>query len=389
MIKIILKNLWRRPIRTGLTLVGLSLSAALMTCLLSFGQAYESAIRTDLDRMGMQMMLVPLGCPYDGAARALKGRTLDSSLPESALIIAQKDPAVSLAAPVYTAAIPRKGEKRTDMWVGLDDATIKMHSWWKFTPGSHGFDGPNSVILGSEAAATELRKPGDRLYSPETNRDFMVAGVLERSGTSDDSLFFIPLKTAQQMFGEPGRLTAISIRLKDPSPPEIAATAARLQKIPGAQVTTLTEMLGVFLNLIASAKTLVMAITVVALVVSLFSVFNTIMANVIERTRELAVMRAIGMSKLGLFNAMLMESVVVSVSGALCGILLAATGGGWMERAVHPYLPLAPSEGLQSVTLNAALSATTMIMLAGICAGLYPAWVASRLHPSAALRLDI
>ena len=62
-----------------------------------------------------------------------------------------------------------------------------------------------------------MRKPGDRFFSPETGRAFTVSGVLERSGMSDDSLFFVPLETAQAMFHAPNRLKAISVRLKDPT----------------------------------------------------------------------------------------------------------------------------------------------------------------------------
>jgi hypothetical protein len=75
-----------------------------------------------------------------------------------------------------------------------------------------------------------------------------VAGVLERSGTSDDNLFFVPLNTAQRMFQQPERLTAIAIRLRDPA--LLQAAAQRLQRIPGAQVVTLTEMMGTFLSLV-------------------------------------------------------------------------------------------------------------------------------------------
>ena len=74
------------------------------------------------------------------------------------------------------------------------------------------------MILGAEAAATEMRRVGDTLYSPETGRRFRVCGILERSGTSDDSQFFIPLATAQAMFHQPGRVTAVAIRLRDPVP---------------------------------------------------------------------------------------------------------------------------------------------------------------------------
>src|SRR5207237_7841384 len=110
---------------------------------------------------------------------------LDSSAPKPPLPEARKAPAVAIAAPTYTAVVPRLDQGRTDLWVGIDGETRTLKPWWKLTPESTWFTGPDSVILGSEAAATELRRPGDRFYSPETGRELKVCGVLERSGTSD------------------------------------------------------------------------------------------------------------------------------------------------------------------------------------------------------------
>src|SRR5262252_3809369 len=94
------RNLVRRPMRNGLTAAAVAVATAVLVCLSSFGNGYSRALSAEVDRMGIQMMLVPLGCPYDAAARVLKGRSLDFSLPESALAEARRDPAVAVAAPL-------------------------------------------------------------------------------------------------------------------------------------------------------------------------------------------------------------------------------------------------------------------------------------------------
>src|SRR5207237_9968045 len=141
--------------------------------------------------------------------------------------------------------------------------------------------------------------------SPEARRSLRVAGVLARSGTSDDSLFFVPLATAQRMFQQQGRLTAIAIRLRDPSLQREASQ--RLQQIPGAQVVTLTEMMGTFLNLVGSVRILLQAISLLALAVSALGVFNTMFAAVLERRDELAMMRAVGASSSQVFQLVTFE----------------------------------------------------------------------------------
>ena len=85
MLFLAIRNLIRRPFRSFLTAMGLAVAVAVLGSLSAFGEGYRAALHAELDRMGMQMMLVPLGCPYDAAARVLKGRELDVTLPESAL----------------------------------------------------------------------------------------------------------------------------------------------------------------------------------------------------------------------------------------------------------------------------------------------------------------
>lgn len=377
------KNLSRRPLRTTLTLLGLAVPVCLLACLLSFTHSYRQSLRRELDGMGMQLMLVPLGCPYDAAARVLKGRRLDFSLPESALDAARRDPAVAVAAPLYTAALPRPELGRTDLWVGIDESSRALRSWWKMTPGSTWFTGPDSVILGAEAAATEMRRPGDRFHSPETGRTFTVCGVLARSGTSDDSQFFVPIATAQAMFKEPGRLTAVAIRLKDPS--LLKEASDRLQRIPGAQVVTLTEMLGTFLNLMGAARVLLTAIALITVGISALSVFNTMMAATLERTREMGVLRAVGVSRAGVFGLMALESLLLSLTGGAVGLFLALLAGRGVQKAVQPLLPLAPEAGLSVLTLPAAAQCALLMAAVGLIAGSYPAWRASLSAPALAL----
>jgi len=329
---------------------------------------------------------VPLGCPYDAAARVLKGRTLEASLPAAAAQAARRDPAVACAAPMLMAALPRPSEGRTDLWAGIDSSIRPLKPWWRLKVGSRWFPDGNSVLLGAEAAATEMRQVGDTLYSPETGRRFRVCGILERSGTSDDSLFFVPLATAQAMFHQPGRLTAVAIRLKDPTLGEEAA--ARLQQTPGAQVVTLAEMLGTFLNLVGAVRTLVLAIAILALAISALSVFNTMLSAVLERTGELGVLRAVGASRSQVFRLLAIESMALTAAGSAAGLGLAFVAGRLVEQAIKAYVPLAPAESMLALTGSVALQCFGVGIGVGLVAGLYPAWQASRLPPVRALRAE-
>ena len=386
MLLLAFRNLGRRPLRSFLAVSGLAMAIAVLTCLWAFGHGYERALSTELDRMGMQMMLVPLGCPYDAAARVLKGKTLENSLPDSTLEEARRDPAVADAAPLLLAAIPNTGAGRTDMWVGLDQTALSLKPWWKAKTGSPWFSGEDSVILGCDAAEVEMRAPGDLFFSPETGQKLRVVGVLERSGTSDDSLFFVPLSTAQKMFGQSKRLTAVAIRLRDPA--LLREASKRLQNVPGAQVVTMTEMLGTFLNLVGSVRTLLLSVALVAVLVSVLSVFNTLLAAVVERTRELAVLRAIGASRVQVVGLITLEALLLTGVGTLCGILLAVAAGPGIERIVKEFVPMAPLETLSQPTVRVLLGTIGLGAIVGLVSGLYPAWRAGRLQPAEALKTE-
>src|SRR6185436_3111300 len=135
MLALITRNLLRRPLRTGLTLAGIAVAMAVLICIVAFGEGYTQALSSELDRAGVQMMLVPLGCPYDAAARVLKNNSLENSLPASALELVRNDPAVAVAAPLLLAALPRQNDRRTDLWVGLDENALSIKPWWRARAG--------------------------------------------------------------------------------------------------------------------------------------------------------------------------------------------------------------------------------------------------------------
>jgi putative ABC transport system permease protein len=196
----------------------------------------------------------------------------------------------------------------------------------------------------------------------------------------------VRLRTAQRMFNQTNRLTAIAIRLRDPA--LLREASERLQHIPGAQVVTLTEMMGTFLNLVGAVRTLLFSIALVAMTVSVLGVFNTLLAAVVERTNELSVMRAIGASRSQIIGLITTEALLLTSVGSLAGIVFALIAGRGIENVVKQFVPLAPAEPLLSMNATTLLQCVGTGVIAGVLAGLYPAWRASRFHPAEALKAE-
>jgi putative ABC transport system permease protein len=385
MFQLALTNILRRPLRSVLTTGGIAVAVAVVLSVEQLGASYRTRLMRELSSMGLDLMLVPLGCPYDAAARVLRGNALETSLPETVLRTVQADPDVVVAAPLLIAAMPRQTEDRIDMFVGLDTSALRLRPWWRVAKGANDLSVPNAIILGADAAQTEMREPGDLFYSPETQREFRVAGILERSGTSDDSLFFVPLRTAQEMFESEGRLTAVAVRLRDPA--DLSGVAARLGQIPGAQVVTETEMRGTLQNILGTVRSLLRSIAWVAAAASVAGLVNTLLMSVAERAYEFSLFRAIGASKWQLMAVVSLESVLLTLAGLFAGVILCAGVISLAFQLSAKYLGGIAQQS-HGPSLGMLVTAAGVTVAAALLASFYPAIRAARVSPAAVLKGD-
>ena len=146
--------------------------------------------------------------------------------------------------------------------------------------------------------------------------------------------------------------------------------------------------MGTFLNLVGAVRTLVFSIALVALAASVLGVFNTLLAAVVERTNELAVMRAVGASRSQIVGLITTEALLLTSVGSVAGIVLALVVGHGVENLVKQFVPLAPVETILSPSAAILFQSLMVGAVVGVLGGLYPAWRASRLHPAEALKVE-
>jgi putative ABC transport system permease protein len=377
-----LRNLFSHRTRTLLTLVSMAVAVAVLFTLVSFNRGYERALKDQLQGMGVHMMVVPVGCPYEAASLIIKGGKIPSYLPSSALTEVSSLAEIEVAAPSFMSGIVRPEEGRTDIYVGIDSATLRLKHWWRIRGRAPRFD--NEVMLGSDVALIELSGIGDQLYVPEHDRTFDVVGILEPTGNEDDGFFFIPLSAAQQMFGHAGELTAVSIRLKNPD--DAPVVSSRLGRIKGAEVVTMAELLGTMMTLMGSARSLLLSIVLIIVVIASLGVLNTVLMSVFERTREIGVLRATGASEWHIFALVWLETLLLTLFGGIAGLGLALAGARLLESAIKRFLPLAPRGSVVALEPASFLLIMLFVVGIGIVAGFYPALRAARQKPVEALR---
>lgn len=404
------KNLWRRPVRSLLTVMGVALAVAVAVSLGGFNVGYQRAISQSIEKLGFQVMIMAKGCPYEAATMMLKGGTGLLYLPEGVYDTVRADPQIQAITPIFIGVAQREGSSIRDegaalsfpIFSGVEAASFQvMKPWMRFKGGS-GYDGgrwfapgaTDEIVMGFEAAEYEQRKVGDLFYASITPygqsqpvlRTFRVVGVLERTGTQDDGTVFMPIGVAQAMFGRPNALTIVGVKLKTFSAASLREFEGRWLKLPEVQVVSLEQVKGTLVSLVGTAQAMVAAVAAIAVIVAVIGVVNTILMSVYERTGEIGVMKALGAFRGDIFRLIWLETLGVCLAGALVGCGMAFLGSSLVEAAIKAIIDLGVQGSIVAITWGMLGWALAGALLVGFVAGLYPAWRAASMRPIEAIR---
>jgi putative ABC transport system permease protein len=235
------------------------------------------------------------------------------------------------------------------------------------------------AIVGEQVAKRNRLTLGDTLRLNRTN-SFEVVGIARSGSGLIDNAILTPLESLQNAIGISDKVTFFAIDLENPA--SARETAERLgAAYPELGFQTREDVLSVVERGIRISDIVRLGISVIALIVGAISVSNTMMMSVFERTREFGVVRAIGAKAGFLFRLVLLESILLSIVGAVAGVILGRLGMIVVNNITNNLIGL----DVAALTTRLTLFAVVVALVMGLLSGLVPAFRASRIPIAVAM----
>jgi putative ABC transport system permease protein len=401
LLSLAIRNVFRNKARSGLTMGAIAFGV-LMTMLLGSLVVGLGNIMIDDVILGRTGALQVHQKGYDDVKDS---QPLDFDLPAKGELldrIAQTEGVLAVAPRLVFSGLISNGSQSTPMLaMGVDpDAEYRVLTWARnwLTGKPVTAQANHGALLGKDLADALEMKLGDAgTVQAATKNGQQNALDFEAVGTTDNGnafeskrQIFVPLAFAQDLLGMPGRITEIAVAVRDRDAVEDTAARLRARLGPGYEVQTWAQLRPNVQDVVLFQHIVLGVICVVFLVIAVIGVINTMLMSVLERTREIGTMMAVGVKRGAISALFLLESVALAVLGGGAGMALALSiirvvaGRGGIaanapgSTAVYFIVPATPA-GLVLPTLLATLLGTAL-------AGVYPAYRASRLRPVEALR---
>ncbi|MBL6983551.1 MAG: ABC transporter permease [Anaerolineales bacterium] len=237
----------------------------------------------------------------------------------------------------------------------------------------------NPVILGASAAEVMEKKPGDTLRL--TGSVFRIVGIYETGKDLEDSGAVLPLAGAQELLGMQHKVSLFYVQLKDPN------MSARLEErvgrlwsdvaISSSESYADKQLMGNYMQGFA------WSIAGLSILIGGIGMMNSQLMAVMERTREIGVLRSVGWNKRRILRMILGESLLVGILGGLTGI-----GLGWLMLVGASDALSFFGASADNIRPSVLIQAAITVVVLGFVGGAYPAWRASRLQPVEALRYE-
>jgi putative ABC transport system permease protein len=228
-------------------------------------------------------------------------------------------------------------------------------------------------------------------------KKFFVNGIFSQQGfggvSSNDDLILLTSRDFQKVTGE-SNIYVATVTVFDVN--EVENIATEIERIINenhgeddfASATSMSSILDSIQSIMGILQTVLLAIASIALIVASIGIMNTMLTSVMERTREIGIMKAIGATNKDVMSIFIIEGLLLSLVGGASGIILGIIGSqgvatGLSNMGAGGGMPLEPA-----ITMTAIVLGLSVSMIVGIFSSLYPAWKAAKMSPIEAVRYE-
>lgn len=387
-----------RKIRSWLTMIGIFIGIAAVVALISLGQGFKQAVNKEFERLGTDKLFITaksrFGAPGTNAA---------IELTEDDMKVVKKVSGIdNIAGTVFVNSkvefednvgfylihsFPEGEERRLE---------AEVHNL-KIKGGRELRDNDKfSTVVGIDFVEKELLgspiKLRDKILI--NDKEFIVVGILQRTGDPvTDKIFFIPEDTLREEFDEPDRLNSIIVKVANVEnihsiAEKIKSDLRRFRNVKRNEedfdIQTPENLLSSFGDIINIVQSVLIGIAAISLLVGGIGIANTMYTAVVERTKEIGIMKSIGAQNKDILLIFIIESGLLGLIGGLIGIII----GSGLSKGVELMAKNALGTNLIEAYFSYYLlfGALLFSFLIGVVFGVMPARQAALLQPVDALR---
>jgi len=363
--ELIARNLLHRPMRTFIGVMAVAVEVALVVLIvgLTSGLLAETAKR--IEGIGADIIVQP---PAASVFLGFSG----APMPIKIAAMLKKQKYVQSVAP---ALLQFNSTGGVDVVYGIDPDSFRAVSGGFVFIQGHDMESPDDLIVDDLASKSKKLKVGDTYNL--LNHDWHVAAIIEHG---KGARLFVPLTTLQDLVGAHDKASIFLLRCTRPEHTQDVIEELR-HALPGYTIHPLKDWFSVMnATNIPGLQTFIHAMIGLAVAIGLLVIFLTMYTTVIERTRDIGVLKSLGADRSFIIRALLSESTALCILGIATGVGLA-----YLVRAAF----LAGFPTLSILITPAWILRASGIALAGAILGAsYPAWLASRKDPVEALSYD-
>jgi putative ABC transport system permease protein len=399
-VKLAIKNLRHRLSRSLLTLLGIAIGIMAIISLMALGEGMQQAVTGQLSSLSDVIIVSTGGGIFSsfGGGGSTGQYFTQRDITYIQRLQGVRDVSTQLAG---TGVAEYNGKSTILSLTGMDVNVMRLqYASQSFEAGGFLNEGDqNMILIGYGIAHNTFDADvavGDRIKI--NGEKFFVNGIFTEQGmggVSSDTIVLMSSRDFQKLTGQ-SNISLIYLRVYNVNDAESIAATIQSQinanhgRKDFATATTMTSILKTVQSVIGILQLVLVAIASIALVVASIGIMNTMLTSVMERTREIGIMKAIGATNTDIMSIFIIEGMLVSGIGGVIGILLGVFGSQGLTLILNNFMSIGSSSGSLTpvITVMSVVLAVLVSLIVGVLSSLYPAWKAARMSPIEAVRYE-